>query len=253
MSNLLSHLKKMTNATSVERLWELHTAKMAEYGFDRLLYGFTHFRSATSLGDPDDFVLLTNHDETYRSRFINEGHYHHAPMVRWALDHEGACSWGILQEMMDSGTMTAAEHAVVEFNREMDVVAGYSVSFKSVSARSKGAIALTAKRGMSQQDVDAVWDVHSEDIIVLNNVAHLKILTLPFINQSSRTLTKRQREALEWVGDGKTTQDIALLMGLTPATVEKHLRLAREALNVETTAQAVLKASFQNQMFILEA
>jgi len=40
---------------------------------------------------------------------------------------------------------------------------------------------------------------------------------------------------------------------LTPATVEKHLRLAREALDVETTAQAVLKAAFYNKMFVLEA
>ncbi|MEH6751653.1 MAG: LuxR family transcriptional regulator, partial [Paracoccaceae bacterium] len=28
---------------------------------------------------------------------------------------------------------------------------------------------------------------------------------------------------------------------------------AREALNVETTAQAVLKAALQNQMFVLDA
>jgi len=35
--------------------------------------------------------------------------------------------------------------------------------------------------------------------------------------------------------------------------VEKHLRLARENLNVETTAQAVLKAAFLNQMFVIEA
>ena len=40
-------------------------------------------------------------------------------------------------------------------------------------------------------------------------------------------------------------------MGLTPATVEKHLRLARETMGVETTAQAVLKAAFQNQMFTI--
>ena len=53
-------------------------------------------------------------------------------------------------------------------------------------------------------------------------------------------------------GDGKTTQDIAFLLGLTAATVEKHLRLAREALDVDTTAQAVLKAAFYNQMFVLE-
>ena len=82
-------------------------------------------------------------------------------------------------------------------------------------------------------------------------MAHLKILTLPY-TPPNQNLTKRQREALEWIGDGKTTADTAALMGLTPATVEKHLRLARAALNVETTAQAVLKASFQNQMFALD-
>jgi len=65
-------------------------------------------------------------------------------------------------------------------------------------------------------------------------------------------LTKRQREVLQWVGDGKTTQDIAILLDLTSATIEKHLRLAREALDVETTAQAVLKAAFLNQMFVIE-
>ena len=58
-------------------------------------------------------------------------------------------------------------------------------------------------------------------------------------------------EVLEWVGDGKTTADIATIMGLTLATVEKHLRLARESLDVDTTAQAVLKASFQNQIYVL--
>jgi DNA-binding CsgD family transcriptional regulator len=82
-------------------------------------------------------------------------------------------------------------------------------------------------------------------------VTHMKLLTLPYTG--SRSLTARQREVLQWVGDGKTAQDIAILMGLTPATIEKHLRLAREALDVETTAQAVLKAAFYNQMFVLDA
>ena len=81
-------------------------------------------------------------------------------------------------------------------------------------------------------------------------MTHLKLLNLPHAN-SRRPLTKRQREVLEWVGDGKTTADIATIMGLTPATVEKHLRLARESLDVDTTAQAVLKASFQNQIYVL--
>ncbi|MFQ6548074.1 helix-turn-helix transcriptional regulator [Aestuariibius sp. 2305UL40-4] len=248
--SLRRHLHDLSNAPTVELLWDMHCDRMGEYGFDRLIYGFTRYKTLTSLGDPQDMVLLSNHDQDYLKAFLDEGLYHHAPMVRWALENEGACSWRWMEDMGRTDNLTPSEQKVMEFNRSMGVRAGYTISFKSVSARSKGGIALTAHRDVTQDEADATWEKHGADIILMNNVAHLKLLTLPY--SGSRTLTKRQREVLEWVGDGKTTQDIAILLGLTPATIEKHLRLARDALDVETTAQAVLKASFQNQMFILE-
>ncbi|SFK34538.1 response regulator transcription factor [Celeribacter marinus] len=64
-----------------------------------------------------------------------------------------------------------------------------------------------------------------------------------------RVLTARQTEVLEWVGSGKSIADAAAIIGLTQRTVEKHLRLAREALGVQTTAQAIHKASVYNQIF----
>lgn len=249
--NTRQYLMFLSNCQSLEELWEGHCAQMAEYGFDRLIYGFTRYRTANSLGDPEDFVILTNHSKEYTDVFLGDGQYFYAPMVRWALEHEGAGSWRMLRDMLNTGTMTADERKMFEFNQRMGVTAGYTVSFKSISQRSKGAIALTAKIGLSQDDVDALWTEHGRDIHLMNNIAHLKILTLPY-TAPNRSLTKRQREALQWVGDGKTTQDIAVLMGLTAATVEKHLRLARESLSVETTAQAVLKAALQNQMFVMD-
>src|SRR6056297_554538 len=246
-----SDLNGLLNAPSIEELWDMHTRNMDSYGFDRLMYGYTRYRTATSLGDPEDFVLLSNHKPEYMEAFIGQSLYFHAPMVRWALENEGACSWAVLRDMVQTETLSDQERRVFEFNVSQGVTAGYSISFKSVSPRTKGAIALTARAGMSQEDIDAVWAKHGDDIVLLNNIAHLRILTLPY-TAPGRTLTKRQKEVLGWVGDGKTIQDIALLMELTPATVEKHLRLARESLSVETTAQAVLKAAFQNQMFILD-
>lgn len=251
MSQIRNYLRDLTNAPTAEALWDQHCSKMAEYGFDRILYGFSHFMSATSMGDPEDFIILTNHDRSYMDWFIGEGHFKHAPMVRWALANEGACSWSYLWNEMARGTLTDAEKQIVAFNQSHHITAGYSISFKAMTSRSKGAVALTARKGISQQEIDAVWADHGEDIILMNNVAHLKLLTLPY-KFAGRALTKRQREVLEWVGDGKTMQDTAMLMGLTTGTIEKHLRLARESLSVETTAQAVLKASFQNQVFVVD-
>lgn len=247
---LADHLERVIEASSIEEIWSLHLAKMAEYGFSRLLYGFTRFRTSNSFGSADDVLVLSNHPEEYLAAFVQSGLYMQAPMVKWAAANEGACSWRLIADLAEAGTMTPVERKIVELNHRYDVRAGYSISFRDVSVRAKGAIGLCAAPGIRQHEVDEIWAEHGRELTVINNLTHLRITSMPFAS-SRRALTPRQREALEWVGDGKTTQDIATIMGLTPATVEKHLRLAREALDVETTAQAVLKASFQNQIFVL--
>ena len=241
---------RLLDATTMEELWDVHTRAMAAFGFDRLLYGCTQFRTSTSLSDPDDFIVLTNHNPAYIEGFVHRGLYFHAPMVRWSLENDGACSWSLLEERLARGDLSCDERAVIAFNRKHQVTAGYSISFRSRQPRMKAAIALTARPGMQQAEVDALWQRHGAEIFALNCLAHRCILSLPY-ESPKRSLTDRQREVLGWVGDGKTVQDIATLMGLTPATVEKHLRLARQALSVETTAQAVLKAAYQNQIFVL--
>ena len=246
---LLNYLEKLHELQSIDEVWSYHVDKMAEYGFDRLLYGFTRFRTRNSFGDREDLLLLTNHSLQYLQKFIDTGMYFNAPMVKWSAENVGACSWSWMQDHAES--LTKSERQVVDYNITMGITAGYSISFKEISSRSKGAIGLVAKSGLSQKKVDALWSEKGREIVQMNNAAHLKITTFPFPTLR-RPLTERQREALEWVADGKTTKDIALIMGLTLPTIEKHLRLAREALDVETTAQAVLKASYQNQIFLIE-
>ncbi len=247
---MIEYIEKVIAAPTIEDLWSLHCDAMEEYGFDRLLYGFTRFRTATSLGSAEDFLILTNHSDAYMRPFIDDGLYLEAPTVRWALENSGTMSWRWIIEHPEM--LTESEKRVVELNRRYGINAGYTISFKDVSIRCKGAIGLIAHESLTQSDVDTLWAREGRKITAMNNIAHLRITSLPYA-AAHKMLTQRQREALEWVGEGKTTQDIATIMGLTPATIEKHLRLAREALNVETTAQAVLKASFQNQIFVVPA
>ncbi|WP_371412578.1 LuxR family transcriptional regulator [Rhodovulum sp. BSW8] len=248
----LEHLSALIAARSVEELWALHTQKMADFGFDRLIYGFTRFRAANSFGDRDDVIVLSNHSPDYVRAFVDKGLYMNAPMVRWASRNEGTSSWRIITERMARGELPPEELEVLQFNRSMGVVAGYTISFSEISVRAKGAIGLAARPGLDQDDVDRIWAEHGDVIQLMNDVMHLKVHNLPYAAQRP-PLTPRQREVLEWVGDGKSTLDIATILGVTQATVEKHLRLAREALDVETTAQAVLKAWFQNQIFRAES
>lgn len=246
-AGILDDIATITHARDTDTVWAVLTARLGNVGFDRLIYGLTRSRTAHGFGDPRDMLILSSHEPAYVDRFIDEGMYFHAPMVKWCQENVGACSWNWIPRNITH--LTAAERRVVNFNLRMGVEAGYSISFPYSTQRSRGAMSLTARRGTGQALVDAIWASHGAHILGLCNVAHLKFMSLPH-NGQRRPLTSRQREVLEWVGDGKTTADIACIMGLTQATIEKHLRLARETLDVDTTAQAVLKAASHNQMFL---
>lgn len=248
--NVLDTVSRIAMAQTIEDAWALGVSALTGFGFEYINYGFTRFQHTDSVGDPDDALFLTNQSPEHVRTYFQSGFFAKTPMFRWVRENVGAMSWRWAMTEREAGRLSESEIKAMEENRRLGVLAGYSIAFAPTSARSKGAMGLTARTGMTQDEVDAIWAAHGDEIMALCNTLHLKLTQLPYPVQR-RPLTDRQREALEWVADGKTTQDIALLMEISTAMVEKHLRLAREALSVETTAQAVAKASFLNQIFVL--
>ena len=59
---------------------------------------------------------------------------------------------------------------------------------------------------------------------------------------SNYHLTDREREVLIWVGRGKTSSEIAIILGLSERTVNFHCDQAMKRLDVSNRAQAVAKA-----------
>ncbi len=247
--DVIRRLSELFLAQTIDQVWEMHKEAMLHYGFDRLIYASTRLAYGQDFDSWDDALVLTSHDPAYVDTFFGKGLFAHAPMVRWTMENTGAISWSRVPELIAAGMAPPRAHEVLELNKRFGVVAGYSISFKEISMRARGGIGLCAREGLSQADVDAIWAQHGEEILVLNNAMHLKLVHLPH-QGAECNLTQRQREVLQWIADGKSVQNVATLLGVSPATVEKHLRLARENLKVETTAQAVLKAGMLNQIFV---
>lgn len=55
-------------------------------------------------------------------------------------------------------------------------------------------------------------------------------------------LTEREAEVLLWVAQGKTSPDIALILGITEATAKKHVCNILEKLGLESRSAATLRA-----------
>ena len=244
--DMLEYVERVIATRDYQALWDLHCATMAGFGFDRLIYAFNRFARKDNVGDPDDYFILSSHDPAYTDTYVYGGICRDSPMFDWEFSGSGARSWRRVHEI--PGGLTEAQQRVLDFNAQHDVTAGYSISLGCPNGRGIAIFSLTARRGLDQDAVDAIWDDHGREIFAMSNIAHMRLSRLPL--PVARTLTDRQREVLEWVGEGKSTLDIAQIMGVAPATVEKHLRLAREALGAHTTAQAVLRAAFFNKIYL---
>ena len=240
-------LVRIAEARDAAAVWDLAVARFAGMGFSRANYGFTRFRSGQHYGDPADALYLTSAGAEFQKHYFRNDFYARTPLFRWATQNEGACTWAWVRRDYEAGLLTPDEAQTVRENIAIGVRAGITVSFPETSARAKGALGLLADPGLSEADVEGIFERDRAQLLAVAHVMHLKLLQFPIARR--RTLTARQREALEWVADGKTAQDMAAIMAVSPAMIEKHLRLAREVLCVETTAQAVAKATMLNLIF----
>ncbi len=234
-------------AESIDDVWTMLVDSMAEFGFDRLLYGLSYEAGTNEFVSLKDMLILSNHPNSYHDKYLGGGHHRNSPMLSWARTNTGAYLWSNVEKNL--AKLSVEQRTAFEMNRQMGIVAGVTISFGATPPCGRSAMGMTARKGLTQDDVDAVWEEHGRTIFLLCNVAHLKIVTLPRTHME-RKLTPRQRAVLRYVGAGKTAPEIARLMGVSPVTVEKHLRLAREGLGVETSAQALLKAAIQAQIFL---
>lgn len=81
------------------------------------------------------------------------------------------------------------------------------------------------------------------DLLVTIINARLARVARATVWPSTVQLTDREIETLSWVARGKTSIEIAEILGLSKRTIDFHLDNAREKLGVPTRIQAAVKAA----------
>lgn len=238
----------LVSAPDAETLWACLRAYFAREGFDRLKYGYAPEMTGDDLGEHRDFLVLSSMPREFMVEFIDKGFVRGNNLTRWGIENVGVVSYSLVHERAKKGLLTNEELANMSLHRRFNVSAGFSISFPPALARGRGGLSVIAQPDLTQDKVDALLAQKSGEYFVVATAAHQRLIALPHAH-SGRKLTSRQREVLEWLAGGHSVADTATIMGLSVATVEKHLRLAREALGAESTAHAIAKAAYGNQIF----
>jgi DNA-binding response OmpR family regulator len=81
------------------------------------------------------------------------------------------------------------------------------------------------------------------DVLAARLSARLNRIARQAVWPKQITLRARELETLTWAARGKTSAEIATILGLTKRTVDFHIDRARGKLGVATRTQAVMKAA----------
>lgn len=231
----------LLNAVHFEDLWALYARIMVSEGFDALLFGQARPSHGPPLrATPSGTMLFSNLDRGFCAAYGGEKFFS-SPMVKWVATHSEPLLWSEVYRRRSRGELTKEEMEMLDIQAAYGIRGGVTIPLGETGPRRRAAIDLmTCRDTANQTEIDQIWQRRGKALLLITRIFHLKALTVP--SAVTAKLTKRQKEVLEWAAAGKSVQDIASLLGVSRATAEKHLRLAREMLGAETTAQAVARA-----------
>ncbi|MGH8012644.1 MAG: response regulator [Candidatus Binataceae bacterium] len=108
-----------------------------------------------------------------------------------------------------------------------------------IEAFSIGAAGYLLKSDAPQELLDAVRALHGGKRYISPSVAPVVLSRMRQPGAKPSGLTQREREVLRLIGEGATSKDIALALGLSPRTAQAHRDSLKRKLNLRTTAEMV--------------
>ena len=237
-------IAQVLKAESIAEVWRIFCGEMEELGFDLLLYGATSLSGGRDGGRLDETLVLLNAPDAYADIVLGEELYVHSLTFEWAARHDGFVYWD--QALRQMAVHPSPKQGQIRaLNAAFDVTAGYIGSLNKIVPGMRGVIGMSTAKRLDTKSTDRLWRDVGDLVEILCNAMHLRIATLPQ-TEILKPLTTRQLEVLHWCAEGKTIQEIAIIMQISVGTVEKHMRMARTSLEAENTAHAVRKATSLN-------
>lgn len=229
-SRAFEALGAMRRCGTVEELDEV-----ARHAFTGIgLEWFSLARFFAPDGTPAVAVLQGRFEPSWSERYVQRNYAGASLIAKELLRRSDSYSW---RDVLETGIHDAAQDRIFNEAREHGLRDGLFTPIRWTD-RSYAAV-VTA--GRDPQLSDPLYRMMAE--VLSTYYAHecQRLLVAPLA--ASALLSPRQRDCLAWVRHGKSSTDIAELLGISAQTVEEHIEIACRKLGVRTRVQAAVEAS----------
>ena len=196
---------------------------------DHIVYHTSKFGASPS---SDPYIRLT-YPASWIKRYLQMGYGYVDPVVREGFLRSLPFSWNEL-------TIQRAEEKAFFADAVAHGVGPYGLSIPVQSKHGhRGLFSISFSR--SEEEWINFLAETKPALIQIANRLHRRVISEEF-GEDRPHLTARELQCLRWVGMGKDTTEIAVILDISPYTAREYLKSARHKLDCVTSAQAVSKA-----------
>ncbi len=223
-------------ATTLDELQVLCREFSKALGFQHFVYALrvpTHFADAR-------LIVIDGYPSGWVKRYFEQRHFDSDPVMAYCAQHVVPMCWSDLNLEPASQSERMMQEAA-----EFGLRDGVSMPLHSP----QGELGIFSLAVDAEPDsARAICEGALEPVQLLAGYLHEAVRRVSGLlpgNASGPDLTERESECLRWAADGKTSGEIAQLLGLSESTVNFHLNNTMRKLNVVSRQQALAKAILQ--------
>lgn len=222
-------------ASSVEDIHAVCSDLCSSYGFDHFIYGA---RTPVSIVNPSLFII-SGFPLEWWEHYKERNYFQVDPTVAHCAQNITPVSWRSLAPLRESDERV--RHFMEEAH-EFKLRSG--VSFPLHGIRGEAAIfslVAEAEGAQIEQQISRILP----EVQLLTGYLHEsvnRLVEIREIGSAGPQLTDREKECLLWGSEGKTTWEVAQILGISERTVIFHLQNATTKLNVSNRQHAIARA-----------
>jgi len=236
LSQTIEMQRRFAAVFSIEELTALCSEECRRLGFHSFVYAL---RVPTSFANAQ-VIMLDGYPEGWVTRYFEAAHFAADPVMAWCLKNIVPVRWSDL--VLEPGS-----HAEMVMREAAEYGLRDGVTMPVHGAQGELGI-LSLSLDAPSELARPITERALPHVQLLASHLHQAVSRLSRPIDTQPSLTTRENECLRWTADGKTSREIAQLLGVSERTVNFHISNIMRKLDVVNRQQGVAKAALRRMI-----
>lgn len=233
--SLTDFIEHSSRATSPYELFNRLVEAASLLGFDYIAYASLEGvgrREREGLSPP---AMMLNFPSAWEKHYRANEYLRIDPVFQYAHMAGKPFFWSDLRHLM---ALSAEQERLLDEAAAVGLLDGACVPLYGP----KGGMALISFASSWQNPQARSWLAHLNLLAAQFHLAYMRFAPPDMAADKSPPITRRERECLWWIARGKSSADIAAILGISENTVNFHIKKLLAKLEVHSRTVAVLRA-----------